>query len=374
MTLYRSSLDDLPIKALSSHVIVLDLDETLVHSSEDMAAFRALKISSDPNLIDIRKRSYVITLDDVVERKGAGIKTQLWGIMRPHLKEFLVFCFSYFKVVAVWSAGQTKYVNAIVDAIFGDIAMPHVVYTWPDCDTSTGIVEKPLIKMIQQVPGLSNYMSLANTLVLDDRHSTYRNNPKNGVLIPAYNPKPNINALREEDIALLQLKTWLERPEIRGAPDVRALDKDKIFSTPLSQLSAPVVPPKPMMSDALFTSTILVETPKTPRSPYLPKGCIQTDTGIVCDPSLRPPDLLRPSSGNLPLSSQIYHSPSGLLSPEAGSLRQVTIPTEAIVIPGADAQRVVAVPSYAMTSRSISRRGSGSNTPTPASPQLVAVQ
>ncbi len=290
MALYRSSLDTLPIKALSDHAIVLDLDESLVHSSEDMTDLRTLRLFTDLKISDIKRRTYVITLDDVIERRGSGVKTQLWGVTRPHLDEFLVFCFSYFKVVAVWSAGQPKYVDAIVQKIFGDITMPHIVYSWTNCDTTTGIVEKPLSKMISQVPGLDKYMSLSSTLVVDDRKTTFQGNSHNGILIPPYNPRPTIDSLREEDIALLQLKTWLERSDVRESSDVRILDKSRIFATPLNVLRSDTE--QSIISNTLFTSSILPEQPKTPRSPYLPKGCYQSNGGIMCDPNLTPPLLL----------------------------------------------------------------------------------
>ena len=124
MALYSCCLDQVPDRSLTQHAIILDIDETLVHTCEDMNQFHSLRIFTDPKMIGLRRRSYVVTLDDVVERRGAGVKTQLWGVTRPHLEEFLIFCFSYYRVVAVWSAGKTKYVQAIVDHIFRDIPEP----------------------------------------------------------------------------------------------------------------------------------------------------------------------------------------------------------------------------------------------------------
>lgn len=233
---YKTTLDGIPFKALTNKCIVLDLDETLVHSNENMAQLQELGIMTDPNLLDLRQRTYQITMDDVVYKKGEGIKTTMWGIVRPHVKEFLVSCFSYFKVVIVWSAGKRKYVDAIVDFLFKDIRRPHIVYSYDQCErTSNNLIVKPLTKMIEKEPGLSKYMSLANSFIIDDRNTVYSgyigDNPDNGIQIPAYNPAFNLHSLRSDDISLKQLMTWLSGHEVMDSPDVRTLDKSMIFRT-----------------------------------------------------------------------------------------------------------------------------------------------
>jgi hypothetical protein len=126
-------------------------------------------------------------------------------------------------------------VEAIVNEIFSGIAEPHLVYARSKCVTDNrGRNHKPLRKMIRDEPGLSNYMSLDNTFALDDKESTYIDNPDNGVKIPYYDPALRVNNLLSDDIALLQLKQWLLLPEVMNAPDVRLLDKSQIFHRPLS--------------------------------------------------------------------------------------------------------------------------------------------
>ena len=233
MSLYKTALDKIPFKSLTNNCVILDLDESLIHSNEKIDQLKELRLLTDPKLIDLKKRTYQITLDDVSYKKGTGIKTMMWGITRPHVKEFLISCFSYFKVVAVWSAGKRKYVDAVVDYLFRDIKRPHVVYAREQCEATTnGLLIKPLSKMIKNEPGLSKYMSLDNTFIIDDRKSTFESvNPDNGILIPAYNPSFNIKSLRTDDIALKQLMIWLLRPEVMSSDNVRNLDKSTIFQT-----------------------------------------------------------------------------------------------------------------------------------------------
>ena len=251
---YKTTLDGIPFKALTNKCIVLDLDETLVHSNENMAQLQELGIMTNPDLLDLRQRTYIITMDDVVYKKGEGIRTTMWGIVRPHVKEFLVSCFSYFKVVIVWSAGKRKYVDAIVDFLFKDIKRPHVVYSYDQCErTSNNLIVKPLNKMINNEPGLNQYMSLDNSFIIDDRNTVYAgyvgDNPDNGIQIPAYKPAFNIHSLRSDDIALKQLMTWFLRPEVMSSPNVRLLNKDNVFRTDVTINNRVTLPGKERDND-----------------------------------------------------------------------------------------------------------------------------
>ena len=263
---YKSALDKIPYKSLTDKCIVLDLDETLVHSNEKMDQLKELGIMTDPALIDLRRRTYQITMDDVVYKKGLGVKTVMWGIVRPHVKEFLVSCFSYFKVVIVWSAGKRKYVDAIVDYLFKDIKRPHVVYSYDECErTSTNLLVKPLTKMIENEHGLSKYMSLENSFMIDDRRTVYagfeNDNPDNGIQIPAYKPSWNIHSLRSDEIALKQLMTWFLKPEVMNSPDVRELDKSTVFDTdvtinPMTSRTKAYTQPRPETEPGAKISTL----------------------------------------------------------------------------------------------------------------------
>ncbi len=230
-TLYHVSVNDISHVSMTDKCIVLDLDQTLIATQDNISSLMELGILSDPKLMDLRNRTYNITIEDI-EKPGVGTKYDYWGITRPHVTEFLLFCFSYFKIVAVWTAGQRLYGEAIVDYLFRDLPKPHVLFTYDDCDVDTnGHITKPLTKMMESDPVLRRNMSLQNTLAVDDNSITYRNNPYNGVLIPKYEPALNPNALGRDDPSLLQLKYWLLLPEVINARDVTTLDKSEIFST-----------------------------------------------------------------------------------------------------------------------------------------------
>lgn len=226
--LYRVPADDIPSLSMTRHCIVLDLDQTLIATQDNVDSLKILNIMSDPQLLSLRNRTYYLTIDDL-DKPGHGTRYDFWGVTRPHITEFLIFCFSYFKIVAVWSAGRRPYVEAIVDHIFraSGLPMPHIVFT--DKDIANG-VEKPLEKMINFNTITQANMSLQNTFALDDNENTLIHNPYNGILIPAYSPVLTIDSLARDDPTLLQVKYWLLQPEIMNAEDITFLDKSHIFA------------------------------------------------------------------------------------------------------------------------------------------------
>lgn len=229
MRLYHVVADDIPSHSITGKCIVLDLDQTLVASQDKMESLKELKILADPELLALRNKTYVISIEDL-EKPGVGTKLDIWGVTRPHLQEFLIFCFSYFKIVAVWTAGKKPYGEAIVDYIFRGLPQPYILFTSDETIFRPQAV-KPLVNMIKEDPSLLHNMSLSNTFALDDNISTFSENQDNGILIPAYNPPPTVPALSRDDPTLLQLKYWLLQPEVVNSKEIRNLDKSKIFST-----------------------------------------------------------------------------------------------------------------------------------------------
>ncbi len=198
---------------ITNKVIVLDLDSTLVHTFEqdpDLNIYNSLARET-------KGRTYLLSYGDPDPIH--------WGVTRPYLKEFLSFCFSYFPVVAVWSAGTKDYVHEVVKEIFQGGPQPHIIFTREDCVTRNTILEKPLSKMFPRVTG----MGLNNTFFLDDRSNVYRETPNNGIEMPIYEPSNFQSASSMGDIALLQLIAWLKRSDVAFSPDVRNLDKSGIF-------------------------------------------------------------------------------------------------------------------------------------------------
>ncbi len=246
----------LSIKTLTDKCIVLDLDETLVSSAGNMATYDKLGLAKEA---DLAPRSYVIIMRDVLSTRGEGKIIKMWGIIRPHTSEFLIFCFSYFRAVIVWSAGKYGYVHEIVPVAFADICQPHAILTWDDCVKINDICVKDL-SVLYNDKRLQPYVRPDNTLIVDDRTVSFKHTPRNGILIPPYSPDHNLANFRADDIALLQLRAWFLRPEVQMAPDVRELDKSEIFNRDLSSLLSTSDSASKVSRRAINLSQIYYET------------------------------------------------------------------------------------------------------------------
>ncbi len=216
----------------TEYTIVLDLDETLLHTMPDKTSALENTILTNPQYIETRGRHYHITLNDFRTAKGSGTRDDYWGVKRPHLNLFLGFCFSYFKHVVIWSAGQKPYVHGVTNAIFDDVGVPDIIYSYDECAKIpvTDDYHKPLSKLISDpnIPGLKP----EQIFFIDDRPENFLEYQTNAIIIPKYRPYTS-TAMASDDYALLQLRQWFMLPNVINSTDVRLLPKSDIFTRSL---------------------------------------------------------------------------------------------------------------------------------------------
>jgi hypothetical protein len=251
--IYPIASDNIPLIPISNKCVVLDLDQTLIATQDNMSSLKNLGILTDPKLISLRNRIYHITIynskndnsknDNSKNDNSKNDKVyEYWGIVRPHINEFLLFCFSYFKVVAIWSAGERKYVEEIVAHIFKDLPKPHIIYARENTQISKNSVLKSLDKLFNHNSIFKKYMNAKNTLAIDDNLTTFANNKGNGVGIPAFEPDLTIASMSKDDDTLLKLMYWLLQPQVISCDDVTKLDKSKIFTTSIDLYKKKYIP------------------------------------------------------------------------------------------------------------------------------------
>ena len=216
--------------------IVLDLDETLVHCFHDIRFVHSYGIYTDPEMLDLffpvdqPNRCFDIYIP---EQEGMT-EGSLWVLKRPHLDTFLKYIHNNFDNIYVWSAGTQTYVEQVCYNLFDAYKCPKGIFSRPFCISDyRGNLYKPLVN-IHKLLGSVTGFDLQTTFVLDDRKSTFRDNPENGILIPQWHPSPDKQPTLEQlldtsDNNLLKLIRWFEQPEVKNAKDVRLLDKNTIF-------------------------------------------------------------------------------------------------------------------------------------------------
>ena len=95
------------------------------------------------------------------------------------------------------------------------------VLTRTDCNS---ITDSGILKDLA-----SKGFTLQNTLIVDDNHTTFVNNPLNALYIPRYNPEFTKESLMYDDRNLLNLIEWIQNNSVNTCPDVRLLDKNNVF-------------------------------------------------------------------------------------------------------------------------------------------------
>lgn len=213
--------------------IVLDLDDTCLHSYSDPDFPKEYRLEENPKY----KKLFVSTGNSPVTYSFTTDGSYFWGLYRPHLFEFLDFVQEHFDNVYVWSAGVKPYVETIVENMFKKTGrrMPKMIFSRPQCAFNEEIYHKPLVRVMDSTEILN--VDIKNTLILDDHTYTFINNPRNGILIPQFAPGeenydevPTIEELSDRsDDALLKLIKWFKSKEFTSSPDVRTLNKRHIF-------------------------------------------------------------------------------------------------------------------------------------------------
>jgi hypothetical protein len=192
--------------------LVMDLDETLVHTFDPKDNFEAF---AEDLTDEQRSRIYVL-------RFPSG--ESLWGYVRPYAEDFLRVAFEEFDTVGVWSAGTSYYVNLIVQILFKD-QQPAYVMSRDQCNELVLKKEpmpcrfKPLEILYHRYPDHNE----ANTVIVDDRHDICSLNCMNNIRIPEYLLNHTSYPTLVDDVTLLILAEWFQSPEFRSAPDVRKI-------------------------------------------------------------------------------------------------------------------------------------------------------
>ena len=166
-------------------LLILDLDETLIYSSEHELEREA----------DFKVGSY-------------------FTYKRPHLEAFLEMCFEHFEV-GVWTAGTEDYASEIVRQVFGTRVLKFF-WTRERCtvryfeDIGERIYTKPLAKVRKLG------FHLERVIAVDDVAENYHDAYGNLVQVRKYLGDSS-------DTELLRLGQYL--PHLASKPNVRKLEK-----------------------------------------------------------------------------------------------------------------------------------------------------
>ncbi len=148
-------------------VIVLDLDECLIHASPKQS-----------------RTSYPIQLVDDRENEV------VWIQERPYLQEFLLFCHQHFEKVFLFTAGEECYAIPIVENIIMKYNLPSFtqVFSRADCNFDNHLC--PLKDIKKACPDLSK------VFLIDDNPRVINDWPSNSIRIRPFTPNSSSSRSR----------------------------------------------------------------------------------------------------------------------------------------------------------------------------------
>lgn len=171
---------------MNDKLLILDLDETLVYASEENIGY------------------------------GHDFEAGHFFVYnRPHLQEFLEFCFEQFRV-AVWTSSGEDYAEAVVNSVFGGHSKLEFVWARNRCVQrfDPHFYEYYFIKDLRKVK--KRGFLLDHIIMVDDTPKKLMRNYGNLVRV-----SPFEGDRRDEE--LLDLMPFLE--ELQSADNIRAIEK-----------------------------------------------------------------------------------------------------------------------------------------------------
>lgn len=161
-------------------------------------------------------------LNIILDMDGTLIDDDGLGIPRPHLKDFLLYCFKTFNSVSIWTNASDYWYQEVYNKILKPILEKgnynfYLVFTHNRSTLTTnkyyhndycGLESrlkyiKPLRKIWHAKTLYPNF-NKHNTLIVDDTYHTYQSNYGNAIPIPTYYPN------NKNDNYLLKLINYLK--------------------------------------------------------------------------------------------------------------------------------------------------------------------
>lgn len=193
---------------MNNHILVLDLDETLLKSVEQQH-FNYNKCTTEDRKIEI----------EFIAKDGNFYKYVT--ILRPGIWEFINEVTLHFSKVIVWTAAEKAYAEKLIPHIFKN-TKPHDILTQSDCYEvpNQDCITKPLIFLANKYDVYHK-----NVLIIDDTNYAVMCNPNNNIKIPAYRP---ITGGYEEDDCLYVLMNYFRSNHFKSNAFPSDCDRSKI--------------------------------------------------------------------------------------------------------------------------------------------------
>lgn len=238
---------------MESKVLVLDMDETLIHTLG--ASARIELLTSYPNATAALQACgdlFGVRFERTVRPSGTDREEDVLVIKRPGVDEFLRRARKTFSHVLIWSAGQKEYVEKVIDGLFERHPPPDLVMTYDDIHHESNGYSKPLSRVYEKVDAASP----KNTILVDDCESNFIHDTNNGVKIKRYAPaiREIITGQYNTDTELYVLADYFADKSFASARDVRTIGLEKAVVPHIIRPSRPKKQPSETREKPTFLS------------------------------------------------------------------------------------------------------------------------
>ncbi|KAG7497037.1 CTD nuclear envelope phosphatase 1 [Solea senegalensis] len=208
-TLPLSPISKNRLNAVKRKILVLDLDETLIHSHHDGVLRPTVKAGTPPDFI--LKVNQQLRLNEL----GSSVSLPMQVVIdkhpvrffvhkRPHVDFFLEVVSQWYELV-VFTASMEIYGSAVADKLDNNRNILRRRYYRQHCTLDLGSYIKDLSVV---------HDDLSSIVILDNSPGAYRNHPDNAIPIKSWFSDPS-------DTALLNLLPMLDA--LRFTADVRSV-------------------------------------------------------------------------------------------------------------------------------------------------------
>ena len=205
-------LEPPPIKQ-GKKTLVLDLDETLIHSSKYIA---------HPD-VESFKVEFENSQSDPNSNSGSAAKDYFYVQLRPGVKEFLEYANLHFDVF-IFTYGIEEYADKILDILCPKIDKEHRYYR-DSCELrNRGTMVHKDLDIFRR--------PLTDLILVDDNVSAQKYHPDNSIQIQQWKGTPNDHLLTEWLMPILV--------ECESAPDVRTIINSHKIIKCSKRKSAPI--------------------------------------------------------------------------------------------------------------------------------------
>lgn len=157
-------------KSSFNSCIVLDIDETLIHSKH---------MTSVPNDKFKKQSDINFKLHDVY----------YYIHIRPHAQEFLQKVFENFDHVCIWTAAEKSYAKKIISKLMTPKQQQDLLEFWSrkNCVIKDGNYTKPLSKLFEK----HSFLNAKNTVLVDNNELITRLNKGTSINVPDFTGDKN---------------------------------------------------------------------------------------------------------------------------------------------------------------------------------------